>query len=255
MSPLPSPYEAPESYDLVLDTFREDLGFWLDEARRARGPVLEVTCGTGRVLLHLLENGIDADGVDLFTPMLDRLRSKARSKGLEARAYAADMRDFTTPRRYGRVFIPFNGFAHCEAPEDQLACLRCCRDHLEPDGALVVDMSFPGARYWTGPEGIPVLEMEVPHPQTGRPVRMFDTRRKDRVGQWQHSVVEIVELGAEGQPDRVQRFETRQRWVYRFELELLFREAGFARCEILGSWERRPLENDTDQMLAFAWRT
>jgi SAM-dependent methyltransferase len=253
-TPLPSPYEAPELYDLALEGFHLDQEFWLDEARRARGPVLEVSCGTGRVLLHLLANGIDADGVDLSAPMLARLAAKAAERQLSPRVYRADMRDFTTPRRYARAFIPFNGFAHCETIEDQLRCLQCCREHLEPGGALVVDLSYPGLDYWLDGRTERVLEIESPHPVTGHAVRMWDTRTKDRVRQLQHSMVEIEELDATGAVARIHRFETRQRWVYRFEMELLMRNAGFARCEILWGWERATTPVDGGQMLAFGWK-
>lgn len=262
MSPtaLPSPYEAADLYDQVLESFDADLPFWLEEARRAsserRGsPVLEVSCGTGRVLLHLLAHGIDADGVDLYAPMLERLSAKARERGVAPALYRADMRDFTTPRRYSRVFIPFNGFAHCETVDDQLRCLRCCREHLEEGGALVLHMSYPGQAYWLSsvPDGERVLEAETPRPAGGS-ARLWDTRRKDRVAQLQHSIVEVEELDPAGQLERTHRFETRQRWVYRFELELLFRLAGFDRWEILGGWDRSPLAGDEDQMMAFAWK-
>jgi SAM-dependent methyltransferase len=251
---LPSPYDAPELYDLALDAFRDDLGFWLDEARAGGGPVLEVACGTGRVLLHLLEHGVDADGVDLFPAMLERLRHKATARRLTPRLYQADMRDFTTARRYRRVFIPFNGFAHCDTIDDQIRCLRCCREHLEPGGALVVHMSYPSLAYWLQPDGQRVLEMEAPHPALGGQVRMWDTRTKDRVGQRQHSLTEIEELDDSGQVLRSHRFEVEQRWVYRFELELLLRNAGFARWQVLGGFDRAPLERDDQQMLAFGWR-
>jgi SAM-dependent methyltransferase len=256
---LPSPYDAPALYDLALESFADDLGFWLDEARGAtaahrRPPkVLEVACGTGRVLLHLRENGIDADGVDNSAPMLARLEEKASARGLAVRAWRADMRDFTTPNRYDRVFISFNGFAHCETIEDQLRCLRCCREHLEPGGAVVIDMSYPSLEYWLDTRTERILEIESKHPETGGLVRMWDTRTKDRVGQMQHSYIDIEETDAAGGLLRTHRFETRQRWVYRHELELLFRHAGFERWEILAGWERRPLESDRGQMLGFAW--
>jgi SAM-dependent methyltransferase len=251
---LPSPYDAPELYDLVLDSFSDDLPFWLEEAKRARGPVLELACGTGRVLLHLRGHGVDADGLDLSAPMLSRLRHKAAARGLAVRALEADMRDFTLPRRYGAAFIAFNGFAHCETTEDQLRCLRCCREHLEPGGALVVDMSYPGPAYWTAPDQGRVLEMEVPHPDSGHPVRMYDTRTKDPLAQRQHSIVEIEELDGAGGLLRAHRFETTQRWVYRYELELLFRCAGFSRWEILSDFTRAPLARAGGQMQGFAWR-
>jgi SAM-dependent methyltransferase len=252
--PLPSPYETPDVYDLVLESFRDDLPFWLEEAQAADGPVLEVACGTGRVLLHLLEHGVDADGLDLYPAMLERLEAKARARGLEVRVQRADMRAFVAPRRYRRVFIAFNGFAHCETIADQLGCLRCCREHLEPGGAVVLHMSYPGMAYWLEPEGGRVLEMEVAHPVTGHPVRMYDTRQRDRSGQRQHSLTEVEELDAAGRVLQVHRFETSQRWVYRFELELLLRNAGFSRWQVLGGFDRRPLERDTDPLLAFGWR-
>jgi len=251
---LPSPYDAPDLYDLALASFAEDLEFWLDEARRARGPVLEVSCGTGRVLLHLIRHGVDADGVDLSEPMLEQLRAKAKGDGLEPHVYLADMRDFTTPRRYRRVFIPFNGFAHCETTQDQIRCLQCCREHLEPGGAVVLHMSYPSLAYWLDVGSERVLETEVRDPDTGDLVRMWDTRRKDRVAQIQDSVIEVEELDETGRVERSHRFATRQRWVYRFELELLFRHAGFTRWEILNGWDRRPFTSDSSPMMGFGWR-
>ena len=250
----PSPYEAPELYDRMLEHFTDDLEFWLTEAQAANGPVLEVACGTGRVLLHLLGHGLEVDGVDLFTPMLERLRTKAAERKLPApKVVAADMRDFTMPRKYRRVFLAFNGFAHCEEIDDQVRCLRCCREHLEPGGALVLHMSYPSQSYWLGPEGERVLEMEVPRAEGGM-TRMWDTRTKHRITQRQESLTEIEETDAAGAVLRTDGFRVSQRWVYRFELELLFRTAGFTRWDVRGGFAREPLERDDQQMLAFAWR-
>ena len=249
----PSPYDAPDLYDRVLADYREDLEFWLAEARAADGPVLEVACGTGRVLLHLRAHGADVDGLDQSEPMLRRLRDRAAAIGVRVHVAQADMRDFTMPRRYRRVFIAFNGFAHCDTIDDQLRCLRCCRDHLEPGGVLIVHMSYPSQAYWLEADGR-VLEMDREIPSSGERVRMWDTRTRDRVQQRQHSRVDIEELDAAGTLRRTHQFETTQRWVYRFELELLLREAGFARREILGGWAREPFTRDDQPMLACGWR-
>ncbi|MGH7151237.1 MAG: methyltransferase domain-containing protein, partial [Planctomycetota bacterium] len=108
-----SPYAEPELYDRLLGDLPYGREFYLGLARQARGPTLEVGCGTGRVLLRLLEAGLDVEGLDLHAPMLERLKEKARAKGLPARVFEGDMRGFRLPRRYALVVIPCNGFAHC----------------------------------------------------------------------------------------------------------------------------------------------
>ena len=250
----PSPYEAPELYDMLFESLAFDRAFWLEVGRQAGGPVLDLACGTGRVLIPLLEAGVDADGVDLFPAMLERLREKAAAKGFRPRLEAADMRDFTMPRRYARVICTFNAFAHCDTIEEQLATLRCCREHLDPGGALVLHMSYPGATLWTGVDGEPVLEHEATHPANGHRLQLYDRRFTDAVNQSQRSEMEVREVGARGNVVAAHRFTSRQRWVYRYEMELLLGLAGFARFEIHGDFAGGPLERDDQQMIAWAWR-
>lgn len=250
----PSPYDFPELFDLLFEPFDFDIPFWIKVAQEAGGPVLEAGCGTGRILLRLLEKGIDAEGFDSSRPMIERFRVKARGRGWAKRAVVADMREFSLPRRYARVICAFNGFAHCETSEDQIRALRSIRQHLEPGGALVLHMSYPGPKYWLDPDGVPTLEIEARNPASGRLVQMWDTRTKDPVAQIQRSEVEIREIEEDGRAAASFRSATSQRWVYRFELELLFRVSGFSRWVIEGGFEGRPLSDPQDQMIAWAWR-
>ena len=250
----PSPYDAPELYDELFESLDFDRRFWLEVGRAAGGPVLDLGCGTGRVLIPLLEAGVDADGVDLSRAMLERLRTKAAKRGFHPRLLAADMRDFTMPRLYARVICAFNAFAHCETIEDQLATLRGCREHLAPGGALVLHISYPGVALWLGEGGEPVLEHETTSPATGHRLRIYDRRFLDRVNQSQRSEIEVRELDAAGKVVASHRSEARQRWVYRYELELLLSLAGFARWEFQGDFEGGPLERDDQQMIAWGWR-
>ena len=248
-----SPYDAPELYDLLFDSLDFDVPYWLEVARSAGGPVLEAACGTGRILLPILKAGLDIDGFDASPAMIARLKDKLRTSGLTARADVADMRNFSMGRRYARIFCGFNGFAHCETIEDQLAFLRRSLEHLEPGGVLVLHMSYPGPAYWSEPEGKAVLEHTAPRPGGGK-VQLWDNRKKDVVGQRQDSEVEIWELGESDRPEAVHKYSTSQRWVYRYELELLFRAAGFARWDILGGFDGRPLKAPDDQMIARAFK-
>jgi SAM-dependent methyltransferase len=249
----PSPYEAPELYDLLFDSLDFDIPYWLETAQSAGGPVLEIACGTGRILLPIRRAGIDIEGLDASPAMIGRLKDKAGAAGLSVRAEVADMREFSMGRRFSRIFCGFNGFAHCETIQDQLACLRSSLRHLEPGGALVLHMSYPGPAYWSEPKGKAVLEHEAPHVGGGK-LQLWDNRKKDVVLQRQDSEVEIWELDAAERPKTVHKFTTAQRWVYRYELELLFASAGFARWEILGGFDGRPLRAPDEQMIAWAFR-
>jgi len=249
-----SPYDAPELYDLLLGGLDFDLPFWVATGREARGPVLDLGCGTGRVLIPLLAAGVDADGVDLFDPMLELCRKKAAATGFHPRLLVSDMRDFTMPRRYARIILAFNAFAHADTTEAQSSTLRRCHDHLRPGGALVLHMSYPGPGYWAEPDGEPAMEIETVRAADGHRFQMWDARFKDIVGQCQRSEIEIREFDTKGRTSASHRFHTTQRWVYKFELELLFRLAGFARSELYGGFAREPLERPDQQIIAWAWR-
>lgn len=255
--PIPNPERTPfqdaELYEILFNDFGFDRDFYVELAREAGGPVLEVTCGTGRVLLPCLEAGAEIDGVDSSADMLDVLRRKAAARGLAPQLYQADMRDFTLPRRYALITIPFNGFVHNLTTEDQLQCLRTCRKHLAAGGVLVFNVYFPGPEVLNSPQDVPVLEHEAPHPVTGLPVRLYDTRSLNLVEQVQTSRMEIQELDAEGRVSARHPSTTAMRWIYKPEMELLLRVAGFPRWQLCGDFDRRPLTRDTDQMIVFAW--
>jgi hypothetical protein len=85
-------------------------------------------------------------------------------------------------------------------------------------------------------------------------MRHFDTRRFDRVEQIQYSLNELEELDEEGRVVATHRSATSFRWIYKGEMKLLLRVAGFARWEIYGDFDHRPLTRETDGMVVEAWR-
>ncbi|MGD9722283.1 MAG: class I SAM-dependent methyltransferase [Pirellulales bacterium] len=250
---LPSVFDDGDLYDLILKDIPYGFDFYIALARAAQGPVLDVACGTGRILLPCLQAGVDVEGLDLFEPMLATLRAKAAPLGLSPLLHQADMSEFALPRRYALVMIPFNAFIHNMTQQAQIRCLTLCREHLLPGGLLAFDTFFPSLEIVGAAQDTRVLEGEFPHPETGRPMRLYDTRRFDRVAQVQHSLNEIELTAADGSIEQVYRSQVSSRYIYKHEMELLLRAAGFTRWEICGDFERRPLTRENDAMIVLAW--
>jgi SAM-dependent methyltransferase len=249
----PSPFDDGELYDIICQGIDYGIDFYVGLAREAKGPVLDIACGTGRVLLPVLQAGVDADGIDLFLPMLETARNKAAALGLVPRLQRGDMADFQMPRRYALAMIPFNAFCHMLTTDDQLRCLQCIRRHLLPGGLLALDGSFPGLAWIGAAQDQRELEGETNHPRTRQALRCYDTRSFDRVAQVQRSRNEVELDEPDGTTRIIQRSEFRVRWTYKAEMELLLRAAGFARYEVCGGFDRRPLTQETDAMVVLAW--
>src|SRR4030095_8684306 len=133
--------ELAEHYDLIYGD-QLDTDFYLREARNARGRVLEVACGTGRILLRLLEEGIDAEGLDLSESMLAVLKKKATSMGLKPTVYQANMVDFKLGK-YNLIIVPYRSFLHLKSEKERKDALRNFMDHLEKGGRLVLHTYSP----------------------------------------------------------------------------------------------------------------
>jgi SAM-dependent methyltransferase len=249
----PTPFDDGAFYDLLLGNLDYGLDFYCKLARAAGGAVLDVACGTGRILLPCLREGIDIEGLDLFPGMLAQLRTKAAALGLKPTLHEGDMRSFHLARRFALIMVPFNAIVHCLSTDEQLAALTTCRDHLAPGGQLAFDTFFPDPAIVGAAEGR-FLEGELAHPRTGLLVRCYDNRSFDCVAQVQHSLNEIEFLDAAGNITEVRRSRTATSWIYKKEMELLLRAAGFARWQICGDFDGRPLEKKTDNMIVQAWR-
>jgi SAM-dependent methyltransferase len=116
-----------------------DVAFYVEEALRSKGPVLELGCGTGRVLVPIAREGIAITGIDASEAMLSRLRAKLP----QAEVVLGDMRDVDLGRRFALVTMPFRAIAHVERADDHVRVFENVRRHLAPDGRFVFDFFHP----------------------------------------------------------------------------------------------------------------
>jgi SAM-dependent methyltransferase len=150
----------------------EELAFYQTCIARFGQPALDVACGTGRLLLPLLQAGLDLDGCDLSPDMLALCQAKAERMGLAPRLYAQAMHALDLPRRYRTIYICDSFGIGGQRRQDGDA-LRSVYRHLEPGGALVFNHYLPYItaeqwQYWL-PEQRRQMPAAWPPPGARRP--------------------------------------------------------------------------------------
>lgn len=113
-------------------------------------PALDAGCGTGRLLLPWLRDGLDVDGCDVSADMLAECRRLAAVDGLEPALSAQALHELDLPRRYGAI-VCCGTFGLGSTRAEDAEALRRLHDHLEPDGVLALDVERPGPFPDVGP--------------------------------------------------------------------------------------------------------
>ena len=251
--PYPPEYEAVHArwYDPTHATRRNDAAFYRDLARDVGGPVLELGCGTGRVLLPIALDGLECTGLDRSPAMLDALRAKQPPANL--RLVVAPMQDFDLgPARFRLVFSAFRPLQHLYTVEDQLACLACVRRHLAPHGVFAFDVFQPALARIALPEE-PEYE-EDRFAESGDEIVRLASLRRDVATQIQDVTIRF-ERRRDGRVVGSESEHFRMRWYYRYELEHLLARAGFAVVALYGDFDRRPFDGDASEMVFLAHAT
>jgi SAM-dependent methyltransferase len=140
---------AAKYYDGAYASMRDlvDEPFYVDLAKECGGPVLEIGCGTGRVLLPTARTGIEIDGVDNSGPMLVILKQRLSKEDVTVRGrvtlHESDMREFHLNRTFPLVTIPFRPMQHMHTVHDQIRALKTAAAHVAVDGSLAFDVYHP----------------------------------------------------------------------------------------------------------------
>ena len=130
-------------YDPWSRSVTEDVPFYLEEARRSGGPVVELGVGTGRIAVPIASDGIRVIGVDSSRAMLDVCAERAALAGAAVDLRLGDLREPPVEERVPLVICPFRSLLHMETDDDRRRALRAVRRLLEPGGRFVFDVFAP----------------------------------------------------------------------------------------------------------------
>ena len=242
-------------YDADYGAIDDDLAFYGELARRAGGRVLEVMCGTGRLLVPLVQAGLHVAGVDVSGALLARARARLEAAGLLGRVelLEADIRARAPRGPFGLAIVALNSFMHLATVADQLAALGRIHAALAPGGLLALDLFNPNLRALAEHNGAIVLDRRFML-EDGTTVHKFVAQQADLADQIDHVTFFYDEIEADG---RVRRsaLPFTMRWLYRYELEHLLARAGFALEAVYGSYDLDEYTSSGELMLTVARKT
>ncbi len=239
-------FETAEFYDHVT-AYREraDVQFFVDYAAEAEGEVLEVGCGTGRVLIPTAQAGHAITGLDASEAMLGICRRKLAKEDAQVREKArletGDMRAFELNRTFALATIPFRPFQHLIEVEEQLACLGCIHRHLETGGRLILDLFNPSLHHLVdkAKEEKHVDEPGIELPDGRRLERFARLPKRDYAKQVVHAELIYCLTYPDGRKEEyVHAFQ--MRYLFRYEAEHLLVRAGFELEQVYAGYDRAP---------------
>jgi SAM-dependent methyltransferase len=215
-----------------------DAAFYRALARRAGGPVLELGCGSGRVLLPIARSGIVCTGLDPSRAMLARLEKSEPPPNL--RLMRGRMQDFDLKgERFALIYSAFRAFQHLLTVEDELSCLAAVRRHLAPGGTFAFDVFAPNL------DRIAVFEEkefpEIRWKEGDAEVVRFASVQRDPATQ----VTKVTfrhEIRRKGRRPESRTVSTKMRYLFRYEVEHLLARAGFSKIQVFGGFDRRPYD-------------
>ena len=240
-------------YDLLHRTLTEDVGFILTLAGRTGGPILELGCGTGRLLVPLARAGYTVTGLDNSRAMLSRAQRRLSAEPAAVRRrihlIAADVTTFAlAPEHFTLALVPYNPRLHLD-PATAVAACRAIARHLTPNARLFLDLPNPHLLAQTPDDRFLTLEATLNEPETGDQILVLAANRLEEIAQQLHITwIYDVSPAAGGAVHRTV-VEVTYHYYFLHQLELLLEETGFSLEAVYGGYNHTPFSEESERLL------
>lgn len=234
------------------DTFfhevdEQELTFYQRCIISSPAPALEIACGTGRIMLPLLEKGLQVEGFDDSQEMLEILQQKASQKQIHPTVYHQTMQSLALPKKYGCLFSPLGSFQQLADIGDAYKALQCFYEHLIPGGMLVIYLYIP---WYNAPQVGLWHEHDAILLCDGKVLRVFEKAVHDLLEQRVHLSYRY-EIW---QTDKLLLTEQKKmciRWYSCYEFELMLQSVGFKDIEVNQGYQD---DGPADVMIFMAYK-
>ncbi|MCB9453543.1 MAG: class I SAM-dependent methyltransferase [Anaerolineaceae bacterium] len=241
-------------YDAEHTDKIDDLLFYDELAGEYGDPILEIGCGTGRVMFHLGQAGYTVHGIDNEASMLERAHRRLDSLPHlknQLTLHQGDVFTYSLEGKYKLTLLTYNALMHFHEQEAQLALLKRMRQWTADDGLLVIDLPNAGETFASQDNDAITLERTFIEPENGHLVMQQAVSYLDRVEQLMRVTWIYDEVTGDGVVKR-----TVAPVVFRYffypEVQLLLKSSGFEVVEVYGDTERGPFEDGCERMIILA---
>ncbi|MEO1286276.1 MAG: class I SAM-dependent methyltransferase [Chloroflexota bacterium] len=241
-------------YDAEVGDRTDDIQLYSALANAYGDPILDVGCGTGRVLLPLAQEGYRVEGIDTSREMLNLLETKLTSVP-HLKQYLSythgDALEFNPKKKYKLILLTYNALMHFHEQETQIALLNKLYKLTAVDGLLVLDLPNAGETFATQETDAIMLDREFIEPQTGHLIQLQSHSYLDRVTQLLHVTWIYDEITGDGTVKRM-RVPHILRYFFFSEIKLLLDKCNFDVVGLYGSTEEDPFEDGCERMVIYA---
>lgn len=244
--------DVAENYDKYINSlvgfsgFDNDtcVNFNLELARSyGQGGVLDMGCGTGLIMLPLLQDGFHVTGLDLSQEMVNQCSKKIAGQGIDADQYQliqTSMADFDLQDKVSLALIPRSGFLHLLSTEDQISALQSINRNLVEGGHLSLNTFTPSydiiSERGHGKEEKPFYRTSFVN-KSGNNVDIYNKMVYYHDTQLMKGEWTFEEKDEDGNSLAVVTRPVSMRWSFRSEMELLFRLTGFEVEKVYGGYD------------------
>ena len=251
-------------YGLMAERWAEfitdarELPYFLRKIEQYGQPVLDLACGAGRVLLPLLEKGINIDGCDISQDMLMFCREKAKRAGFNPNLYQSSMHTLDIPHKYRLIYI-CDSFGLSGSRENDLETLKRCHSHLEDGGALILniqaDYSDPDWwRMWLSEN-----RKSLPEPWPDKGSGRIASDGSEHFGQFRLLALDPLEQSylrevrlekwIQGKLIKSEEYTLRGNIYFKNELLLMLKVAGFQDITVFGDYTEEMATADHEELV------
>jgi ubiquinone/menaquinone biosynthesis C-methylase UbiE len=241
---VPQPEYSDDYLDPRLAVFYDQLNSWgpsdefyLDLAMSARS-VLDVGCGTGRLLRRAREIGHSGRlvGLDPSAAMLDQAKSRTDIEWV-----LGDLGSVSFDHDFELVIMTGHVFQVFVTDEDIKTALTGVRSALHANGRYVFETLNPAPRpweRWTGSDEVIAADGAIVTAANTEP-RLIAP-----------GVVEVVGRFSSPSWERDVLCPSKFRFVDVDALDTFLSDAGLTVVERYGSWDRRPFSDDSPEIIS-----